>query len=89
MKVKELSQHRSLSGIKVKTPTGVVGYWKSQWGHTDGKAGVWLSDGKSDRMYPQFINSLQDALEWECDIEDEVNCHELTDLEYTELSKEE
>jgi len=87
MKIKDLKDI-SLSGIKVKTPTGVVGYWKSQWGYAEGKAGVWLSDGKTSVVYPQFLDKLSDALEWECYVNDDVNCHELQDLKYIELYKE-
>ena len=70
MKVKDLT--KNLDGVIVKTPKGVVGYWKSQW-----QKGVWLSDGKSDRIYPQFVNDLKDALDWEViEDESEINCHE-------------
>ncbi len=77
MKIKELKGDINLGGLKVKTPNGVIGYWKSQWGYKEGKAGVWLSDGKSDRIYPQFLDKLEDALEWEI-TEEEVNCDKLT-----------
>jgi len=73
MKVKD-SHRRDLLGLKVKTPDGKVGYWKSQWGYSEGKAGVWLSDGKSDIIYPQFLDKLSEALEWEvADDEEPVN----------------
>ena len=75
MKLKELKDI-NLGGIKVKTPKGIIGYWKSQY-----NGGVWLSDGISTRIYPQFVNSLKDCLEWEI-TEEEVNCNILTGLEY-------
>ena len=80
MKLKELKD-TNLGGIKVKTPKGVVGYWKSQYAQ-----GVWLSDGISTRIYPQFVNSLKDCLEWEI-TEEEVNCNVLTGLEYIDNTK--
>ena len=73
MKLKDIKGN--LQGIKIKTPKGVVGYWKSQW-----KKGVWLNKTPSDRrMYPQFVDDLKDCLEWEV-TEDDVNCDNLTDL---------
>ena len=69
MKIKDLPKNQNLANIKVKTSEGIVGYWKSQWGYPDGKAGVWLSDGKSNRIYPQFLDKLIETLEW--DIVDE------------------
>ena len=81
MKIKDLEKGTSLGGIKVKTPKGVIGYWKSQWGYDDGGAGVWLSDGKSSRIYPQFVNKLSDAFEWEIAEEsEEVNCHKKLEM---------
>lgn len=82
MKIKDLPEGTDLVGLKVKTLKGVVGYWKSQWGYEDGKDGVWLTNGESNRIYPQFLDSLKDTLEWECNVDDEVNCHKLTSLEY-------
>lgn len=43
MQIKDLEKGKSLGGVKVKTPKGVVGYWKSQW-----QTGVWLEDGNSN-----------------------------------------
>ena len=88
MKIKDLPKGTNLGGLKVKTPKGVVGYWKSQWGYDDGKAGVWLSDGKSGRIYPQFLNNLKETLEWECNVEDEVNCNALTGLEHIDYTND-
>ena len=74
-KIRDLPPGTSLGGKKVKTPKGVVGYWKSQW-----QAGVWLTNGESTQIYPQFVNKLEDCKEWV--ITDEpVNCHYKTDLE--------
>jgi basic membrane lipoprotein Med (substrate-binding protein (PBP1-ABC) superfamily) len=87
MKIKDLETTNSLEGIKVKTPKGVVGYWKSQWGYVDGKAGVWLSDGKSSQIYPQFMDELIDALEWEI-TEEEVNCDKLIGFEFIDNCNE-
>ena len=84
MKVKDLTG--SLGGVKVKTPTGVVGYWRSQWGYTDGKAGVWLSDGKSSNVYPVFLDKLTDALEWDV-TEEEPNCAVRRDTKDIDLCK--
>ena len=87
MKLKDYKGN--LTGVKVKTPKGVVGYWKSQWGSFEGKAGVWLSDGSSDRVYPQFLDSLKDALEWEIvDEKVKVNCYKKTGMEFIDLCKE-
>lgn len=76
MKVKDLKGNPNMSGIKVKTPNGVVGYWSSQWGYDDGGAGVWLSikPERGGNIYPQFVDKLKDCLEWEV-TEDVVNCH--------------
>ena len=55
MKVKD---HKgNLGGVKVKTPKGVIGYWKSQW-----QKGVWLNQSTIDsRQYPQFVDDLKDC----------------------------
>lgn len=86
MKIKDLEPGTNLGGIKVKTTNGVVGYWKSQWGYAEGKAGVWLSDGKTTQIYPQFLDNLKDALEWEI-TEEEVNCHKQTNMEHIDNCK--
>jgi hypothetical protein len=82
MKIKELPKDTNLGGLKVKTPKGVVGFWKSQW-----QVGVWLSDGESSQVYPQFVNELEEVLEWEVNVDDGPNCHKLTDLEYIDNTK--
>lgn len=85
MKIKDLEKGQSLGGIKVKTPKGVVGYWKSQW-----NKGVWLSDGNSTRIYPQFVNQLTDCFEWDIASDtDKVNCHIRTEMGYIDNSTEE
>jgi len=74
MKIKDISPTKNLGGVKVKTHEGKVGYWKSQWGYPDGKAGVWLSNGITNQIHPQFLDSLEEALEWEVVGEDvEIN----------------
>jgi len=71
MKIKDLPKDMTLEGIKVKIPEHVTcqiheGYWKSQWGYPEGKAGVWLTKNLNDtQMYPAFLNKLEDALDWE------------------------
>jgi hypothetical protein len=63
MKIKDLPENTNLSKIKVKTPDGVIGYWKSQW-----EKGVWLqreSDIESGRIIPISIKDLKETLEWE------------------------
>lgn len=83
MKLKELKGQQSLKGQKVKTPTGVVGFWLSQW-----DKGVWLTmtPKSQGRVYPIFVNALTDCLEWEITV-DPVNCNTLTDLKYIDLTK--
>jgi hypothetical protein len=51
------------------------------------KAGVWLSDGKSSHIYPQFMDELIDALEWEI-TEEEVNCDKLIGFEFIDNCNE-
>lgn len=82
MKIKDLEKGTSLGGLKVKTPKGVVGFWKSQW-----ETGIWLSNGETSQIYPQFVIELEDVLGWEVNIEDEPNCHKLTGLEYIDNTK--
>lgn len=64
MKIKELPPSTNLGGIKVKTPDGQVGYWKSQW-----YKGVWLTNVHPDtpgdqRVFP-ICRTIEDVLEWE------------------------
>lgn len=67
MKLKDYKGN--LGNLKVKTSEGIIGYWKSQW-----NKGVWLSAGGTS-LYPQFVKSMEDCLEWEI-TEEEINCHE-------------
>ena len=82
-KLKDLPPGTNLGNLKIKTPKGVVGYWKSQW-----QAGVWLTNGESDQIYPQFVNQLTDCKEWEL-TDESVNCHIRTDLDDIDNSMEE
>lgn len=69
MKIKDLKDNTNLLNIKVKTSKGKVGYYKSQW-----YGGIWLSDGKTNRIYPQFVQNLSEVLEWDIiDEETEIN----------------
>lgn len=75
----KIKNHKgNLEGLKVKTPKGVVGFWKSQW-----QQGVWFSDGESTRIYPQFVDDLKDCLEWEI-TNDDINCNEKVDVKFTD-----
>ena len=69
MKIKELKKGTSLGGVKFKHPeTGETCIWASQWGHPDGKAGVWCKKPGDDiptRIYPICIDNLKETLEWE------------------------
>ena len=67
MKIKDLPPETNLGGQKVLTHTGEVGYWKSQWGHPNGKAGVWLGVDpvKGGKIVPIFLDKLEESLEWE------------------------
>jgi hypothetical protein len=62
MKIKDLSPNTNLKEIKVKTPDGIIGTWRSQW-----QKGVWLHiDGDSEgRITPVFVEDLKECLEWE------------------------
>lgn len=66
-KIKDLPPGISLGGIKFRDPkTKTVGYWESQWGYPDGKAGIWYrTDRKSTQVYPLFLDNLKEALEFE------------------------
>ena len=63
----DLPEGTRLTGMKVKTPCGKVGFWKNQR-----NAVVYLSNGKDSRHYPIFVNKVSDALSWEI-TEEEVN----------------
>lgn len=62
LKIKDLPKDQSLGGVRFVYPfDGEKYYWHSQW-----SKGVFgkkrLSD---DRIYPLFVEKLEDALEWE------------------------
>ena len=72
MKIKDLPEDKNLKGVKIKIPKGhdecpfKEGYWHSQWGYEDGKAGVWVKkDPTESRIYPVFLDKLKEVLEWE------------------------
>jgi hypothetical protein len=71
MKIKDLPKNATIGGVKVRVPPEIKaeiheGYWKSQWGYENGKAGVWLTKKLGDaRVYPICIDSLAEVLEWE------------------------
>ncbi len=66
-RIKDLPPNINLRGVKFKDPkTGTTGYWYSQWGYEDGKAGVWYkSDMSKERIFPLFLDELEEALEFE------------------------
>ncbi len=68
-KIKDLDGDRSLLGLKFKHPkTNEICIWKSQWGDKDGKAGVFFhkpGDQPPGRVYPIFLNKLEEAMEFE------------------------
>ena len=61
-KIKDLPPETNMGGITVKTPTGIIGKWVSQW-----NKGVWLSCNPSDpgKVTPIFVEDLTEILEWE------------------------
>jgi len=65
-KIKDLPEHTNLMGVKFHDPkTGTKGYWFSQWGYKDGKAGVWWKkDMRSGQVYPLFLDDLKESLEF-------------------------
>ncbi len=72
MKLKELPKETNLRGVRFKVPKGhfecplKYAYWWSQWGYSDGKAGVWCKESLNDtKVYPIFLDKLSDAQDWE------------------------
>ena len=72
MKIKDLPKDGNLRGVKFKVPEGhsecplKIAYWYSQWGYTDGKAGVWCKENMKDQqVYPIFLDKLEEALEFD------------------------
>ena len=61
MKIKDLPEDTNLGGVKVKTDSGQIGYWKSQW-----NKGVWLTKEFGDaKVFPVYVDDLKYCLEWE------------------------
>jgi len=63
MKIKDLPENMNLGKVKVKTPDGKVGTWKSQW-----CKGVWLTPENPEtpgQIIPVFVEDLKETLEWE------------------------
>ena len=62
MKIKDLDPKTNLGGIKVKTTSGQIGYWRSQW-----QKGVWLTDKPAGdtKVSPVFVDDIKEILEWE------------------------
>jgi hypothetical protein len=65
-KIKDLPPNINLRGVKFHDPkTGTTGYWFSQWGYENGKAGIWWKkDMKSGQVFPLFLDDLKEALEF-------------------------
>lgn len=63
-RIKDLPPNISLRGVKFCDPkTGTTGFWYSQWGYPDGKAGIWWKkDMKSTEIFPLFLDDLKEAL---------------------------
>jgi len=70
-KIKDLPSNKNLRGVKFNDPkTGTTGYWYSQWGYENGKAGVWWKkDMKSGMMFPLFLDDLKESLEFDVLVE--------------------
>lgn len=66
-KIKDLPKDTNLWGVKFYDPkTGTKGFWYSQWGYENGKAGVWWKkDMKSGSIFPLFLDNLKESLEFE------------------------
>ena len=66
MKIKDLPNETNLDGVKFFDPkTKTTGYWCSQWGYADGKAGIFYKkDMQSTQVFPLFLDNLKDALEF-------------------------
>ena len=74
MKISELPSTENLQDKLIKIPLKgeanphklKQGYWASQWGYPDGKAGIWFKKSLSGtRLYPVFLEQLKDCLEWD------------------------
>lgn len=67
MKIKDLKDEISLEGMQFRDPkTGTTGFWYSQWGYPEGKAGIWFKkDMQSTAIFPLFLDKLEEALEFD------------------------
>lgn len=72
MKIKDLPKNTNLRNIKLKIPENhpecplKEGYWFSQWGYSEGKAGIWVKESiNTNQVYPIFLNTLKESLEFE------------------------
>ena len=65
-KIKDLPEDINLRGVKFYDPkTKTRGYWFSQWGYENGKAGIfWKKDMKSTQIFPLFLDDLKESLEF-------------------------
>ena len=89
LKVSDLPSNVRLTGAKIKTSKGVVGFVISQF-----EQGLMLStfpfkdyqskEGDDKRLYPQVVESLEDIKSWEIIEDDKVlcNCDKLTDHDH-------
>lgn len=61
-KIKDLPPNTNLGGIKVRTTSGKVGYWASQW-----PKGVWLAQNpeRMGKVEPVFVEDIKECMEWE------------------------
>jgi hypothetical protein len=62
MKIKDLPQDIPLTGTRFIYPMdGKPYYWFSEW-----RKGVWgKTNMASEKVFPLFVNELEDVLEWE------------------------
>ena len=65
-RIKDLPKDQSLGGVKFFLPgTKQAVYWRSQWGYSNGKAGVWYKTNiESQQVFPLFLDNLKEALEF-------------------------
>jgi len=77
MTIAELPKNTNLGNLHVKIPEShqnlklnpyglKEGFWKSQWGYDNGRAGIWFNKYPGEtKIYPVFLNKLSDCLNWE------------------------
>lgn len=82
--VRDLPKNANLKGLKLRTKTGVIGYYFSST-----EALVFFNNIPEDRvhegrLYPQVLAKPDIILGWEVINDDNisVNCDKLTDLKY-------